>query len=73
MQLRALPKHEADELFLRLSTYHQMELLLHLPVSERSAWLRLLPPDDAADLIQAAAGHKPQESLIDLFVGRRET
>jgi magnesium transporter len=74
VQLRALPKHEADELFLRLSTYHQMELLLHLPVSERSAWLRLLPPDDAADLIQAAAGHKPQESLIDLLddVGRRE-
>jgi magnesium transporter len=73
-QLRALRKHEADELFLRLSTYHQMELLLHLLPSERGAWLRLLPPDDAADLIQAAAGQKFQEDLVDLLddIGRRE-
>ncbi|MCC7237302.1 MAG: magnesium transporter [Bryobacterales bacterium] len=72
--LRSLGREEADELFLRLSTFHQLELLLHMPTVERRTWLRLLAPDDAADLIQAAEGREPRENLLDLLdeAGRRE-
>lgn len=72
--LRSLGREDADELFLRLSTFHQLELLLHMPPAERRTWLRLLAPDDAADLIQAAEGREPRERLLDLLdeAGRRE-
>jgi magnesium transporter len=53
---RGLPQREANELFLGLSTHDQYELLLEVPEEERRAWLRLLPPDDPTDLLQAA-GH----------------
>lgn len=49
-----LPRPEADDLFLALSTRDQAELLLAFQHTERRSWLRLLPPDDAADLIQTA-------------------
>ena len=49
---QALPADEADDLFLGLSTREQYELLRHLPAGRRRIWVRLLPPDDAADLIQ---------------------
>src|SRR5687768_11657603 len=42
----------AEELFLWLSPLEQQELLNELPWPERRSWLRLLAPDDAADLIQ---------------------
>lgn len=51
-----LPRTEADSLFLRLSSRDQLDLVLLLPESERRIWLRLLPPDDAADMIQLASG-----------------
>lgn len=72
--LRSLGREDADELFLRLSTFHQLELLLHMPPADRRTWLRLLAPDDAADLIQAAEGREPREQLLDLLdeAGRRE-
>lgn len=50
-----LPRARADEFFLRLSSRDQAGLLLALPESERRIWLRLLPPDDAADLLQLAS------------------
>jgi len=42
----------AEEFFLTLKTDEQAELLIGLPVFERRFWLRILPPDDLADLIQ---------------------
>jgi magnesium transporter len=50
----ALPRGEADDFFLALDARHQLELLRELPPSECRIWLRLLAPDDAADVIQAA-------------------
>ncbi|HUQ90778.1 MAG TPA: magnesium transporter [Bryobacteraceae bacterium] len=50
----AIPRDQADDLFLDLSSHEQLELLLGLREGERRIWLRLLPPDDAADLIQLA-------------------
>jgi magnesium transporter len=45
---------EAGDFFLTLSARDQATLLLALPASERRLWMRLLPPDDATDLIQEA-------------------
>ena len=61
---RELSKRDADHLFVRLSTRYQLDVLLHLPAAERSSLLRLLPPDDAADLIQAASGQDLRDSLL---------
>ena len=72
-QLHSLPKLDADRFFLRLSTHHQLEVLLHASTADRGTWLRLLPPDDAADVIQSA-GQDLQDNLLRLLddVGRRE-
>jgi magnesium transporter len=45
---------DAGDFFLSLSSRDQATLLLALPASERRLWMRLLPPDDATDLIQEA-------------------
>ena len=63
----ALERTEADEFFLELSSRDQAGLLLVMPPAQARSWLRLLAPDDAADLIQ----HVPPEgreavlSLLD--------
>jgi magnesium transporter len=51
-RFHALPHHLEDDFFLELSPRGQVELLLELPEGERRIWLRLLEPDDSADLIQ---------------------
>jgi magnesium transporter len=47
-----LPHAEAEGFFLSLNTLDQAALLLALPAGERRLWMRLLAPDDAADLLQ---------------------
>ncbi|HEX8904681.1 MAG TPA: CBS domain-containing protein, partial [Longimicrobiaceae bacterium] len=47
-----LPPDDADDFFLGLSTRDQAELLMELREGARRRWVRLLPPDDAADLVQ---------------------
>ena len=47
-----LPYAEKDDFFLALSALDQSGLILSLPQNERRIWMRLLPPDDATDLIQ---------------------
>lgn len=49
-----LPRREADDFFLDLSSRDQASLIASMPDNERRLWLRLLAPDDAADLIQAS-------------------
>jgi magnesium transporter len=51
---RLLPRGDAEEFFLELGARDHAELLLGLPPQERRVWMRLLAPDDAADLTQAA-------------------
>jgi magnesium transporter len=50
--LFTLDRHTAEELFLRVSSRDQAELFGYLPAFDRKAWIRLLPPDEAADMIQ---------------------
>lgn len=61
-----LPRGHTDNVFLALSSDEQLELIEHLPQNEQRIWLRLLPPDDAADLIQLAPVRKRKDLLADL-------
>ena len=62
----ALPRDEADDFFLGLPTYDQAELIRALAAGERRLWLRLLAPDDAADLAQQFEAESRDEILGDL-------
>jgi magnesium transporter len=68
-----LPRGLGHDFFLELRTRDQAELLAALPVAEKRFWLRLLAPDDAADVIQLAPLEERQE-LIGLLdeITRRE-
>ena len=49
-----LPRENMDDFFLSLEAKAQSELVLALPAGQRRLFVRLLEPDDAADLIQAS-------------------
>lgn len=63
----SLSRTDAEELFLNLSSADQHELIQELSNLEVRSWLRLLAPDDAADLIQEVAAEQKEEflSLLD--------
>lgn len=60
---RALKRPEAENWFLSLSSRDQAELLIELLPVDRRSWIRLLAPDDVADVIQEA----PREEWSDLL------
>lgn len=63
---KELPRDEAEDFFFALPARDQAEVVLGLPPAERRSWMRLLAPDDAADLAQEApAGAR--ESLLALL------
>lgn len=64
---------DAEELFLDLAAPEQLELLEGMPLLNRRVWLRLLAPDDAADLIQCVA-RADQSDYLSLLeeAGRAE-
>jgi magnesium transporter len=47
-----IDRAESDEFFLGLSAQDQTALLLAMAAGERRLWLRVLAPDDAADVVQ---------------------
>ncbi|HKE15697.1 MAG TPA: magnesium transporter [Kofleriaceae bacterium] len=49
-----MARPDAEDFFLVLPAIDQAELLLSLPLNEQRSWMRLLAPDDAADLLQVA-------------------
>ncbi|AGH95163.1 magnesium transporter [Pseudobdellovibrio exovorus] len=63
----SLNRTEAEEFFLNLTPADQYELIADLNHLQTRSWLRLLAPDDAADLIQEADADKKDEflSLLD--------
>jgi magnesium transporter len=65
-KFEAFTHPEAVDVFLDLPTAYQYELFVKLPEAERRSWLRLLAPDDAADLIQYFPTDE-QPSLIRLL------
>jgi magnesium transporter len=68
-----LVRAEADDFFLELPPGDEAALLLALPPPERRLWIRLLAPDDTADVIQETPEDE-RPRLIELLdpVARRE-
>lgn len=62
----SLPRHDADDFFLQLSTRDRALLVLVLPQGERRLWMRLLTPDDAADVIQEVPAEE-RDGLLGLL------
>lgn len=64
--LRVLPRDEAEDFFAQLSAADQAALLLHFRPGQRRQWLRMLEPDDVADVIQEA-GEDHRAMLLALL------
>jgi magnesium transporter len=60
---RALPRGEAEDLFLSLEATDQSEILHLVSPTEQRSWVRLLAPDDVADLIQECPSEERQGLL----------
>jgi magnesium transporter len=67
-----LPYAEKDDFFLALSARDQSGLILSMPPNERRIWMRLLPPDDATDVIQETAEELRRDllTLLDDYTRR---
>jgi len=64
--LRVLPRDEAEDFYIALSATDQAALVLHFRSAQRRQWLRLLEPDDVADVIQEA-GEDHRDKLLALL------
>jgi len=62
----SLPRHEAEDFFLEISARDQFDMVCAIAPEQRRSWMRLLPPDDAADLVQEASGEQ-REALLALL------
>ena len=62
-----LVRSDGEDFFLGLSASEQATLVLGVPAPGRRSWLRLLAPDDAADLMQEVATERRPEliALLD--------
>src|SRR4029078_6983202 len=47
-----LPRAEAEGFFCGLPARDEADVVLGVPAREQRSWMRSLPPDDAADLLQ---------------------
>src|SRR5580704_1529722 len=61
-----LPRDDAEDFFFSVNAHGPAEIVLGMPAREQRSWVRLLPPDDAADLIQAAQTEK-RDALLGLL------
>ncbi len=61
-----LSRTDAEELFLSLSPHDQTELIGEASALEKRSWVRLLAPDDVADLIQEM-GLDHKEGILSLL------
>ena len=60
---KELSRTAAEELFLNLKAHDQAELLEEAPSLEKRSWMRLLAPDDAADLVQELPPSQREDAL----------
>lgn len=74
-KFKNLPRTEAEELFLSLKVHDQVDLLEEATPLEKRSWVRLLAPDDVADLIQQMGPEHKDEilSLLDPQTKREVT
>lgn len=64
--LQLLPREEAESFFISCIPVDQAALLLHWRPGHRRQWMRLLEPDDAADVVQAS-GDEHRAMLLGLL------
>lgn len=62
-----LPLADAQEFYRELSTRCQYEIISKLPKGEQTVWLRILDPDDAADLLQETDEQDERAELLALL------
>jgi magnesium transporter len=74
-KFNALSRTDAEELFLSLTPHDQSELIVEASSLEKRSWVRLLAPDDVADLIQEMGIDSKEEilSLLDPQTRREVT
>jgi magnesium transporter len=59
----ALPAEDAEDFFVGLRPLGMAQILVRLPTARRRIWLRLLEPDDAADVLQELGAEERRELL----------
>lgn len=64
--LRVLPREDAEDFFASLPAADQAALILHFRPGQRRQWMRMLEPDDVADVIQEA-GEDNKPKLLGLL------
>jgi magnesium transporter len=64
--LRVLPREDAEDFFVSLPAADQAALILHFRPGQRRQWMRLLEPDDVADVVQEA-GEQHKTTLFALL------
>src|SRR5512140_1143941 len=64
--LRVLPREDAEDFFIASTAGDQAALLVHFRPGQRRQWMRLLEPDDVADVIQQTA-EPHRAKLLDLL------
>jgi magnesium transporter len=64
--LHILPREDAEDFYIGLPSKDQAALLNHWRPGHRRQWMRLLEPDDAADVIQEAPEHS-RSNLLGLL------
>jgi len=62
-----LTRDQAEDFFFDLKARDQYELISGMPPSQRRSWLRLLPPDDVADVLQETADMEEREAFLALL------
>lgn len=62
-----LVHEESEDLFYRLNAREQAELIMALPSNRRRVWVRLLAPDDAADVIQETENEADRQALLEMM------
>lgn len=62
-----LPRADAEDFFLDLSARDEHELISLMPAAQRRSWLRLLPPDDAADVMQQCEDAGERDEYLALL------
>jgi magnesium transporter len=65
--LRVLPREDAEEFFVALNAVDQAAMLLHFRPGQRRQWMRLLEPDDVADVIQQVDDAEQKKLLLALL------
>lgn len=64
---KLLDPQDAEEFFFDLAPRDQAELLHALRPAERRLWFRLLPPDDAVDVVQSLDDPEERAHLVGLL------